>query len=120
MQHYIHYGLGFNAKLLTDAQFKTIVEKTNAWYEEGDIHLCFIPFTETDYDEKSWGTVVIKDCGEIPNAGKMVSMKEMNALCSKEMVMSPETQKKIKEELRKYGLSKLFDKIEVIIFSDNY
>lgn len=119
MQHYIKYGLGFNADLLTDKEANYLSSNLSK-PPTHEIGLNLISFTEVNEIDKDWATVVIKDCGVIPNCGKMASFEQIKKLCSKETIIDTPTKQKIMTELEKHNLTHLFDKIEVILFSECY
>lgn len=119
MQYYIHYGLGFCGSLLTNEEADILYDSCFGCSNYEDIGVSLISFTE-DYEGKDWSTVVLKDFGEVSNAGKMVTFADLNKLCSKEKIINLPTKEKILVELKKHNLEHLVDNVEVIIFGNNY
>lgn len=117
MQHYIKYGLGIDSKYLTEEEVKYI------YYNELDTYkkfgLEFISFTE-DYEGKDWGTIVVKNFGELPHAGKMATYNEIKQLCEKEQIITKEDKETILNVLKQYNIEHLIDKVEVVIYSKVY
>lgn len=117
MQHYMRYGLGIQSKYLTKKEVENIYSNGINAYKK--IGLEFISFTE-DYEGKDWGTVVVKNLGELPHSGKMATYQEIKQLCEKEEIITKEDKQAILEVLKQYNLEHLIDKVEVVIYSDNY
>ena len=115
MQHYIIFGLGFSAEVLTDEEFSYI---DNQEKSEDGLHI--EPFTETDYFEKTWSTIVIKRMNEIPHRGKMATFNQIKKALSKEVIIDAPTKEFILKELKKYNIEHHYDKVEPIIFSSCY
>jgi hypothetical protein len=118
MQTYIHYGLGFPGDLLTDNEFSTVDGLRN-FPETGEIKIRFRSFTES-YEGKDWGTVVLQDLGELPNAGKLCSLRELKTLTSPHVIVDQPTRTAIAAQLASVGLEHLADKVELVIFTANY
>lgn len=118
MQHYIHYGLGFSASLLTDEQADNIINN-RSWPDTGEIAANIISFTE-DYEGKDWAAFILKDCGTLGDTGKFSTFQNIKKLCSKEVIIDLPTKALIEGELAKFNISHLYDNVEVIIFSQNY
>ena len=117
MQHYIKYGLGIDSKCFTEEQVENIYYNGQKTHKRFGLE--FFSFTE-NYEGKDWGTVVVKNFGEFPNAGKMATYQEIKQLCAKEENITKEDKEAILEVLKKYNLEHLIDKVELIIYSDNY
>lgn len=118
MQHYIHIGLGFSAKLLTDIQVDSIWDRTTNMPDEKVIGLWLVPFTK-DYEGRNWATIVVKNYGEIGNAGKMATISELTEKAHK-LNLSKKEQKFIDEKFAEFGISRLISEIKPIIYSENY
>lgn len=120
MQTYIHYGLGFSGKLLTDTEYNLIENNNYSTMSKiGKVRLDFKSFTE-DYEGKEWGTVVLLPLGEIPEEGKMIGLEELTKLISKHKIIDVPTKDLILAELEKFNIAHLIDKVEFIIYSNNY
>lgn len=120
MQTYIHYGLGFSGKLLTNSEYKYIENNNySSMSKIGKVRLDFISFTE-DYEGKDWGTVVLLPLGELPEEGKIIGLKELTKLISKHSIIDVPTKELILSELEKFNIGHLIDKVEFIIYSKNY
>ena len=118
MQHYIHYGLGFSASLLTEEQANHIYDNMS-WPNTDEIAANIVSFTE-GYEGKDWATLVLKDCGELGKVGKFATFQYLKKICSKEVIIDLPTKSLIEKELAKFNISDLYDYVEVIIFSENY
>lgn len=117
MQTYIHYGYGFNAKLLTDEEFEYICQHTDHLGKQ--IELNCVSFTEGDGD-KDWATIVLEDFGEIPNHGKMVGFSDLRKLVEAHSTIEREKNALYIQEMVKFNISRLIPKLEIVIYSVNY
>lgn len=117
MQHYIKYGLGIDSKYFTEEEVRSIYAEGEETYKRFGLE--FFSFTE-DYEGKDWGTVVVKNFGEFPNAGKMATYQELKQLCEKEQHITKEDKEKILQVLKQYNVEHLIDKVEVVIYSKLY
>ena len=108
----MYYGLGFEASLLTSKEFDDIYE--NCHFEKG-LHI--ESFTETNKVEKDWATVVIKQLGELENAGKMATFQQIKNKLSKEVIIDVPTKEYIMAELKRNNIEHLYDKVQPIIYS---
>lgn len=117
MQHYMQYGLGFCGSVLTEQEYQTL--SSNLDYSNSEVRLEIVSFTE-DNSERGWCTIVLMPLGELPNYGKMVSLSELSKVASKYKEIDKQTKENILKELEKYNLAHLIDKVEFIIYSDNY
>lgn len=118
MQHYMHIGLGFKANLLTDAIIEAIVADQYCLPELKQAGLWVVSYTE-DYETKDWATVVVKDYGEMGDAGKFVYLTELLEKSDK-LKLTKAEQVKVKELFDKYGISHLFEHIKPIVYSEMY
>jgi hypothetical protein len=116
-------GLGFCGSLLTDDEFDRLCENpVEADYkdEEYGYGVEFVSFTE-DVSGKGWGTVVVRNLGEIGKrtGGKFSTLAEVQARF--ERVRSDETvRSEIAKALEKAGLSRLADRVDTMLYTDNY
>ena len=117
MQNYIHYGLGFSASLLTEAQAENIYNNCSCANTD-EIAVNIVSFTE-NYEGKNWATLVLKDCGTVGKAGKLSTFQDLKKICSKEVIIDLPTEKLIRKELEKFNILELYDSVEVIIFNSN-
>ena len=83
MQHYIHYGLGFEGSLLSE-------EEADVLLSTNSDNVRLISFTE-DYESRDWASVVVKDCGEITNSGKFSTWNNLKKMCSQEVIIDVPT-----------------------------
>jgi len=118
MQAYIHYGLGFPGDLLTDDEYAVVDDLCN-FPDIGEIKIRFRSYTEGN-EGKNWGTVVLQDLGELPNAGKLCTLRELKTLTSPHVIVDLPTRAAITAELASVGLTHLVDKVELIIFTVTY
>ncbi len=118
MQHYISIGLGFSGSLLTEEQSDYVMEN-NEKFKSGDVYLQFVPFTE-DYKGPNWGAVIVKPMERLAMAGKMATAKELSALFEKHSVITDETRDHIATVLGQANLAHLIDRVELVLYSDNY
>ena len=117
MKSYIHYGLGFSASLLTEDEM-AFVRDNESLNPEKAVMLNVVPFGE-DFKGKDYATIVFKDFGQIANGGKITSIPMLKSLFEKEDV-SQQTLEKIKSELAKFKLEHLEEKVDIIVYIDNY
>lgn len=118
MQAYIHYGLGFSGALLTKDEFEALCDVDNDPLD-GVVGIRFRSFTE-DVEGRDWGTVVLQDLGELPSGGKFCALADLEALMSPHRIIDKPTREAISVQLDSVGLSRLSDKVELVIFTDNY
>lgn len=69
--------------------------------------------------ESAGGSTNIRIClhGAIDNTGKMSSIENLK---SKSMILESDEKVLIIDQLKRLGVEHLFDKIEPVIYSDNY
>ncbi len=118
MQHYMHIGLGFSAHLLTKDQADAIWSQTPHMPEYETIGLWLIPFTE-DYEGKDWATIVVKNYGEIEQAGKMALVSDLTEKAAK-FKLSKDEKIFVENKFKEFGISHLISEIKPIIYSENY
>ena len=118
MQHYLWLGFGFAGSLLTEDQADYVMEN-NEEFKSGDVYLQFVPFTE-DYKGPNWGAVILKPIERLGVAGKMATAKELSALFEEYNVITDETRNHIATVLGQANLAHLIDRVELVLYSDNY
>lgn len=119
MQAYNHFGYGFYGDLLTNEQYKQVInhqEETDC----GSAGIEFVSFTE-DNEGKDWGAVIFRDLGEAGVYGKLITTAD---LIAKQLELN-ETYEKDREEmvnvLKRHGLdSSLIEHVQFIIFPKSY
>lgn len=123
MQHYFHYGYGFPTSIMTSSEFNKAekISYTDPSLDQVDEKIGFslVNYTE-DSAEHGWSTAVLRDLGEIENFGKLLTLTEFKELEKKHGFISSDLKNEFLEVLTKVGVPHLIDKVELIIYSDNY
>jgi hypothetical protein len=118
MQHYLNYGYGFPAKLLTDDEFDRVMQQDYNDVDKGKYSLGCVAFTEGNC-ERNWSSIVLYNIGEVNQYAKMITLSEFNKTISKHAVISDSRKAKFLELLDTVGLGHYIDKVELIVYSQN-
>ena len=110
MQYYFHYAYGFPTSIMTSTEFNKAeqISYTDSSLERIDDK---IGFSLVNYTE---------DSGEIENFGKLLTLTKFKELEKKHGFISSDLKNEFLEVLTKVGVPHLIDKVELIIYSDNY
>jgi hypothetical protein len=123
MQHYLKYGYGFLSSSIKEFEFdnaQNIVENDrNLQMIDSKVGFVFVSHTE-DYPQHDWSTAVLRSLGELPHYGKAVTLSEFSKINAEYGSISANLKSEFLDALRKVGLEHMIDKVELIIYSDNY
>jgi len=120
MQHYLNFGYGFPANILTAAEFNRVMQQEYNDVGKGVYSLGCVSFTESYGDcERDWSSIVLYTIGETKHNGKMITFSEMKNAISRNSIISDSRKEKFLNILDAAGLGHYIDKVELIVYSQN-
>lgn len=131
MQHYLAYGIGFPSSVISPPDWEKFVEAhrddtvdfLHLNPSEEDFSFTIVPATDDSHDIdicQGYSSIVLLTKEECEEGGKVACFDRLQRLHKAYFPLNTNNKEKILTALKKYGLEKYIDKVQPIVYSNEY